>query len=521
MKHSENTTIIKDSMIPSYVTRVTLTLEKAGFEVFIVGGCVRDLIIGKEPKDWDVTTNARPEQIQALFPHTVYENTFGTVGIVIETNSDGRTTDRENERVTHETSDFQPETSTMVPHTCIIEVTPYRLESRYSDNRHPDSVVFSNKIEDDLSRRDFTINAMAYSAYKGQLIDLYKGQEDLKDKIIRTVGKPDERFCEDALRMLRAIRFASQLGTAISYETLESIQKNAHLIKNISAERIRDEFIKIIGSPDPVSGIALLEKLGLLEYIILEFREGIGCNQGGAHKYDVFEHLVQALGHASAKEWPLHIRLSALFHDIGKPRTKRSPTAGGKPTFYGHEVVGARMTEKILMRLKFGNIETALISKFVRWHMFFSDTEQITLSAVRRMIVNVGPENIWDLMKVRECDRVGMAKKEAPYRLRKYHAMIEECLRDPISVKQLKIDGAKLIEMGETPGPKFSLTLHALLEEVLEEPEKNNLEYLEPRALELLQLPIEELKKLGEAGKEKKEELDDREVGELRKKHGV
>lgn len=499
MKH-----LINQAKIPEYVTRVTSTLEKAGFEAFIVGGCVRDLILDRKPKDWDVTTNAKPEQIQGLFPHTVYENTFGTVGVVIDD-------------VTHETQN-------------IVEITPYRIESSYSDNRHPDSVMFSEKIEDDLSRRDFTMNALAWSGPKTSIIDLYDGLKDIKDKTVRTVGNPDERFQEDALRMLRAVRFSSELGFAVSYETLESIQKNAGLIKNISSERIRDEFVKIIESDKAVEGIALLEKLGLLEHIIPELREGIGCNQGGAHIYDVFEHLLQALGHAVLKGWPLHIRLSALFHDIGKPRTKRQGKL--KPTFYGHEVVGARMTEKIMDRLKFPKKDTEIVAKFVRWHMFFSDTEQITLSAVRRMIANVGsasaqgsgetkPEYIWDLMKVRECDRVGMKKKEAPYRLRKYHAMIEECLRDPISVKQLKIDGARLIEMGEKPGPKFSLVLHALLEEVLENPEKNNVEHLEPRAKELLQLPFEELKVLGEKAKEIKEEADDREVAGLRKKHGV
>lgn len=525
MKH-----LINDNLIPKYVTHVTSTLENANFEAFIVGGCVRDLILGREPKDWDITTNATPEQIQALFPHTVYENTFGTVGIVIEEASSLEVSASSKNQVTplnseflqnnHETLELSlSESRKLKAESLIVEVTPYRTESDYSDNRHPDSVAFSDKIEDDLGRRDFTINAMAYSPSKGHLIDLYKGQEDIKDKTIRAVGDPDERFQEDALRMLRAIRFASQLGFAVSYETLVSTEKNADLIKNISAERIRDEFVKIIESDSPVEGIALLQKLGLLKHIIPELEEGIGCAQGGAHIFDVFEHLLQALGHASDKGWPLYIRLSALFHDIGKPRTKRQGKL--KPTFYGHEVVGARMAEKIMDRLKFPKKDTELVAKFVRWHMFFSDTEQITLSAVRRMIANVSTEYIWDLMKVRECDRVGMKKKEAPYRLRKYHAMIEECLRDPISVKQLKINGGDLMTLGEKPGPKFALTLHALLEEVLENPENNEKEILLARAKELLQLPFEELKMLGEKAKEIKEEADEREVAGLRKKHGV
>ncbi len=518
--------IIDTSKIPDYVTRVTETLEKAGFEAFIVGGCVRDLILGREPKDWDVTTNAKPEQIQALFEKTVYENKFGTVAVIFE-NTD-------NKGVTHETPPHVAPLSTLDfgLSTYIVEVTPFRIEGKYSDSRHPDEVAFSDKIEDDLKRRDFTMNAMSFRISKGHndkghLVDLYKGHEAIKDMSVRTVGGPDERFQEDALRMLRAVRFACQLNFTISHETMESIVRNAPLLGKISAERIRDEFVKIIESPDPMMGIGLLQKLGLLKYVVPELEEGIGCEQGGAHIFDVFEHLLQALGHASGKNWPLHIRLSALFHDIGKPRSRR---AGIKKayTFYGHEVIGARMVTKIMDRLKFPKDLSELVVKLVRYHMFFSDTETITLSAVRRTIVNVGRENIWDLMQVRECDRVGMKKKEAPYRLRKYHAMIEEALRAPTSVGMLKIDGLILKnDLGIAPGPRMGWILHALLEECLEDPttdgasQKNNLEYLKSRALELDKLSDTELKELGEKGKEKKEEIEEQEIGELRKKHGV
>ncbi len=494
---------IDNSKIPPYVTHVTTTLEKAGFEVFLVGGCVRDLLIGKYPKDWDITTNAIPEQIIPLFEKTIYENKFGTVGVCIP-------------KVTHETS---KSVSHEIEYN-IIEVTPYRTESIYSDFRRPDSVIYSNKIEDDLKRRDFTINAMAYS-YKGQLIDLYKGQEDIKDKIIRAVGFPQDRFSEDALRMLRGVRFSTQLGFTISSETTEAIVKNAHLLENISQERICDEFTKIIESNNGAQGIALLQKLGLLKHIIPELEEGIGCEQGGAHIYDVFEHLLGALAHATHKGFATEIRLAALLHDIGKPRSRRPGTKKAY-TFYGHEVIGARMAKTILERLKYPKKTTDLIVSLVRNHMFFSDTEQITLSAVRRIVQKVGKDHIWQLMEIRECDRVGMKKAEAPYRLRKYHAMIDEVLRDPLSVSQLAIDGEVLIkELNMKPSRRMGWILHALLEEVLEDPKRNTIEYLKKRALELDILKDSELQSLGEKAKDLKDKLEEEEVEKMHRSHGV
>ncbi len=512
---------INNDQIPSYVSYVTETLEKAGFEAYIVGGCVRDLLIGRTPKDWDITTNATPDEIVPLFTKTIYENSFGTVAVVFEQ-------DPNNPLVTHETEvSVSRETDTDVTYeTKIVEVTPYRTETDYSDSRHPNEVKFSKKIEEDLMRRDFTINAMAYSISKRTLIDLYKGQEDLKDSIIRTVGDSGERLKEDALRMLRAVRFAVQLGFTVSYETGESIIKNNELLEKISFERIRDEFSKIIMSKEPALGVIMLEKYGLLKHFLPELEEGIGCEQKGEHIYDVYNHLLHALQHAADKEWSLEIRLSALFHDIGKPKTRRwdatKARGEGKYTFYGHEVVGARMTRKIMERLKFPNKTTDLVVSLVRNHMFFSDTETITLSAVRRIVAKVGKENVWDLMNIRECDRVGMKKKEAPYRLRKYHAMIDEVLRDPISVGQLVIDGSIMInELHMKPGRRMGWILHALLEEVLDNPEKNNREYLDKRIGELDELSDEELKTLGEKGKDTKEELENEEIEKLHMKHGV
>ncbi len=486
--------------IPKEVSHVTETLEKAGFDAHLVGGCVRDLIMDKEPKDWDVTTNAKPEQIIGLFEKTVYENAFGTVAVF----------------VTRETSD------SLVSQQ--IEVTPYRTETNYSDFRHPDVIKFVDTLQEDLKRRDFTINAMAYS--KGHLTDMFGGIKDIETKTLRTVGEPNERFNEDALRMLRAVRFSVQLNFSIALETMESILKNSELIKKISGERIRDEFVKIIMSANPSGGIVLLQKLGLLKNIIPELEEGIGCMQSGEHVYDVWNHLLYALQHAAEKNWPLEIRLSALFHDIGKPKSRRlaDPKKPSKKmyTFYGHEVVSARMTKKILERLKFPKKETELVPKLVRNHMFFSDTELITLSAVRRIIVKIGKENIWLLMNLRECDRVGTNKKETSYRLRKYHAMIEEALRDPISVSQLKINGKFMIEeLNISPGPRMGWILNALLEEVLDDPSKNTKEHLSELVKSLNMLGDPELKALGERGKEKKEELEEKEVALLHQKHGV
>ena len=383
-------------------------------------------------------------------------------------------------------------------------------------------------------------------------MDIFDGLKDIKDKNLRAVGNPDDRFQEDALRMLRAVRLSLQLNFTVSHEPAESILKNADLIKKISGERVRDELEKIIMSKNPALGIIMLQKFGLLKNIILELEEGIGCEQLGEHIYDVWDNLLHALQHAADKNWPLEIRLAALFHDIGKPKTRRiaesttSPfghssytrrrgevipprldkegTRGGKKkyTFYGHEVVGARMAKKIMERLKFSKKETELVEKLVRNHMFFSDTELITLSAVRRIIQKVGTENIWLLMNVRECDRVGMKKKEAPYRLRKYFAMIEEALRDPISVGQLRIDGNFMIkELGIKPGPRMGWILSALLEEVLDAPEKNTVEHLSELVKSLNMLGDAELKTLGDRGKEKKEELEEEEISKLHQKHGV
>jgi tRNA nucleotidyltransferase (CCA-adding enzyme) len=482
--------------IPEEVRFVTDSLEKAGFEAYIVGGCVRDLLSNKSPKDFDVTTNATPEEIQNIFPDTFYENKFGTVGV------ENKETENESLKV--------------------IEVTPYRIESDYSNNRHPDVVTFSKNLSDDLKRRDFTMNAIAYRVSTGEIVDLYGGQEAIKDKMIKAVGEANERFNEDALRILRAIRFSTQHGFAIEHTTMNAMTKNVDLLDNISAERIRDEFLKMIMADEPIVGIVMAEKLGILKYIVPELEIGIGVEQNGEHIYDVWEHNLRTMQHAADKSWPLHIRVAGLFHDIGKPATREWSKEKNDYTFYGHDVVGARIVKKICERLKFSNEMNEKITRLVRYHMFFSDTDQITLSAVRRLVAKVGADNVWDLIDLRICDRVGMGRpKEEPYRLRKFESMIEEVMRDPINVGMLKVDGNRLREMGEKPGPRMGWVLHALLEEVLEDPKLNTVEYLEDKALELFKLSDEHLRKLGEAGKSAKDEAEDTEVKKIRKDYGV
>lgn len=491
---------MKNSPIPKEIVDIVETIEKAGFEAFLVGGCTRDILLEKTPKDWDVTTNATPEQIIPLFPKTFYENSYGTVGVVNENTEDEKLK--------------------------IVEVTPYRLESSYSDRRHPDEVRFSKSIGDDLKRRDFTINAIAVSLSNGSIkdiVDLFGGLKDIKDKVIKAVGNPNERFDEDALRMIRAVRLATETGFTINIDTEKAILSHSEHIKEISIERIRDEFTRILMSKNPKFGIELLDKLNLLVHIIPELVVAKGIEQNQAHSYDVWEHLLRTLQHSADKEWPLEIRLSAIFHDISKPETRRFSHETNQFTFYGHEVVGSRVTKKILERMKFPAKTIEKVVKLVRWHMFFSDTGTITISAVRRMIVNVGKDNIWDLMNIRICDRVGTGRpKENPYRLRKYKSMIEEALRDPVSVGMLKTDGKRIMDVTHvTPGPKIGHILNALLEEVLEDPKKNTEEYLDKRAMELISLTDDELKTLAEKGKNKKNELENESIEEIHKKYHV
>ena len=462
--------------IPKEALQVAETLENAGFKAYFVGGCVRDLMLHAKPKDWDITTNASPEQIQGLFPETFYENTFGTVGVVTESTD---------------------------PKLKVLEVTPFRTEGTYDNGRHPQSVSFVSNIEDDLHRRDFTINALAYRSATDELIDLFNGKEDITSKRLKAVGNPEQRFSEDALRILRGIRLSAELDFSLELETMTAISTCSHLLDKISKERIRDEFLKILNSGKPMPALFIAQKLGLLHYIIPELEEGIGCRQNQAHSFDVFEHLLRSLQHAADSNWSLEIRLAALLHDIGKPASRRWSEEKQDWTFYGHEVIGARMTKKICVDLRLPKQQSEIIERLVRWHMFFSDPDAITLSAVRRVITNIGKEYIWDLLNLRVCDRIGTGRPKAhPFRLRKYIAMVEQALRDPISVAQLKIDGTILMkEVGIAAGPRLGWTLYALLELVLENPELNTTKILMLKATEMQRLSDTELELLGSSGK--------------------
>ena len=481
--------------VPKVILEIHSRLRKAGFEAYLVGGCVRDLVLKKEPKDWDITTNAKPEEIQPLYEETFYENDYGTVGVVTQSES---------------------------PRLKVIEITPYRIEGKYTNARHPDEVTWAKNLSDDLKRRDFTINAIAYDPETDTFVDEHGGRDDLKKKVVASVGVPGERFAEDALRMLRAIRIAAELDFALDGTTAQGIADNAGKLAEISRERVRDEFVRIIESDRPLQALYVAQKLGILKHIIPELEEGIGCAQNQAHSFDVFEHLMRSLQHAADKKWPLEVRLAALLHDVGKPATRRFSEEKKDWIFYGHDVVSARMAKKILSDLKFPKELTQKVEILVRWHMFFSDPDTVTLTAVRRLISRVGAHNMEDLVNLRVCDRIGTGRPKAhPFRLRKYMSMIDEAMRDPVSVSMLKINGNRIIEMGEKPGPKIGWTLHALLEEVLDDPSKNTEEYLENRTRELLSMPEKDLKALGEGGKDRKADEDAAAVKALRDKHHV
>lgn len=488
---------IEKFKISEEVSHVTKTLKDAGFDAYLVGGCVRDLFMGRKPKDWDVATNATPDEIIPLFSKTFYENEYGTVGVVDESVSD----------------------ETLK----VVEITPYRVESAYSDHRRPDSVKFSKNILDDLKRRDFTINAIAYDPETGEVIDPFNGIADLAKGILKTVGVAKERFFEDGLRILRAVRFHVELGFVLDPKTEKSILENKDILGKISKERIRDEFVKIIMSPNPSIGLEILRKFSLLAYIIPELEESVGVEQNKAHAFDVWTHLLKTVQHAADKGYSLPLRLGALFHDISKPVSRRWDNASKQWTFYGHEVLGSHVTKKILEDLRFSRETIDKVTKLVRWHMFFSDTEKITLSAVRRLIANVGKENVWDLLDMRGCDRIGTGRpKENPYRLRKYKAMVEEAMRDPISVSMLKIDGRKIMEiLGIAPGPKIGQILNALLEDVLEDPKLNTAEYLNMRAVELSKMSDSKLEAMAEKGRKTKEKEEEKEIKKIRDKHHV
>jgi poly(A) polymerase/tRNA nucleotidyltransferase (CCA-adding enzyme) len=482
--------------IPEEVKKLIETLQAAGFQAYVVGGCVRDLLCGNVPSDWDVATNASPEQIQAVFPDSYTDNKFGTIKV----------------RMRRAESSERPKDA---PDEFLeIEATPYRIESKYTDKRHPDTVEWADNIGDDLSRRDFTVNAIALSYIKEdkktkiEIVDLFDGRKDIEAKIIRAVRDPNERFLEDALRMMRAARFAITLGSGWHIEpaTEKAIIDNAHWMKEVSQERIRDEFVKIIMSARAAEGIELLRKLGLLVYIIPELLEGYGCGQNKHHIYDCYKHSLESLGFTAKKNFNMQVRMAALLHDIGKPRAKAGD--GPNSTFYNHEIIGAKVARGILSRMKFSKKDLEKIVKLVRYHLFYYNVGEVGEASVRRLVRNVGQENLEELLQVRMADRIGSGcPKAEPYKLRHLRYLMEKALLDPISARMIKANGKDVMDiLNIPPGPKVGQILDILLAQVLDDPKLNERGYLESEIKKLGILGEDELAEISlKAGKQRDE----------------
>jgi tRNA nucleotidyltransferase (CCA-adding enzyme) len=483
--------------IPKEIKFVISQLKKKDFEAYIVGGCVRDFLRGVEPKDWDVACNAKPEEIGKIFLRSFTDNKFGTVTVLTQSKN---------------------------PRLKEIEITTYRIDEKYTDKRHPDKIKWAKTIEEDLARRDFTINAIAMGSEPSLVpIDPFFGKRDLKNKIIRAVGKAEDRFSEDALRMMRAVRFATTLGEGwkIEEKTARAIKKKSFWLQAISKERIRDEFLKIIMAERASEGIELLRQLKLLKYIIPELEEGYKVTQNKHHIYECYEHYLRSLDFAAKRNFNKYVRLAALFHDIGKPRTKRGK--GPEATFYSHEVVGAKMTSQILNRLKFPKKDIEKIAKLVRYHLFYYNVDEVSDSSVRRLVREAGPENMEELLQVRMADRIGSGcPKAEPYKLRHLRYVIEKVSQDPISVKMLKVKGENVMRILKIePGPKIGQILDCLLSYVLEDPKKNKKESLEKEIKKLGKLSKKELNSLSQKAKKEREKIEIKRDEMTKKKYWV
>jgi poly(A) polymerase/tRNA nucleotidyltransferase (CCA-adding enzyme) len=438
--------------VPADVERVVARLVAAGHEAYVVGGCVRDALRGVDPHDWDIATSATPDEIQKVFRHSLYLNRFGTVVV--------RQGDHE------------------------IEVTTYRIESEYADNRHPTSVAFTDSLHEDLSRRDFTMNAMAWrpglEGKPGELVDPFGGQRDLEARVVRAVGEPRERFAEDALRMLRAVRFATRLGFVIDPKTADAIRESASLAANLSGERIQQEITKILEAPKPSEAFRLLSDLGLLDVICPELEIAKETPQDKAVAQNVFEHSLATLDATPVDD--LVLRLAGLFHDIGKPAT----FADGH--FHQHEFVGEAKARDILRRWRFDKETVTRVTHLVRNHMFWYQSEW-TPSAVRRFIRKVGLENIPALFALRKADNIGSgARSPRMYALEALWERVQEEIRaaSAFSLKDLAIDGNDVMtELGIPPGPRVGRILDELFERVTDDPKLNTRENLLELAREI------------------------------------
>jgi tRNA nucleotidyltransferase (CCA-adding enzyme) len=431
--------------LPKQVLELFAKFNQAGYQLYIVGGAVRDLLMKREVKDWDFTTDATPEEILKVIPEGFYNNQFGTVGLKSELG--------------------------------IFEITTMRKETGYSDFRHPSEVSWTKDINEDLSRRDFTVNAMALDA--NEIIDPFGGQIDLSLKQIKAVGDPGKRFHEDALRLMRAIRFATQLNFNIEEKTLAAMKQSNELIKKVSWERTRNEFLKILSADDPLRGVVMLRDTDILQIILPELERCFGVVQEGPkhdREYDIGEHSLLSLKHCPSKD-PV-VRFATLIHDIGKPDTFDTHE-DGNVTFYGHDVVGSKIARNVSERFKFSKKEIEKISKLVRWHMY-TVTEHQTDSAIRRFIKNVGLENIEDMLALRIGDRLGGGTEKAvSWRMEEFRKRIDQVLEKPFSISDLKVNGKDVMDiLGIKTGPKVGEVLNNLFKEVLVDSEKNNREYL-------------------------------------------
>lgn len=450
--------------IDSGVAKIVEGLEKAGFEAYIVGGAVRDALLNLPSFDWDVTTNATPEQISPLFNESFYDNEYGTVKVA------GK----------HIREQFGLKEGEIDDST-LYDITTYRSEAGYSDKRRPDSVAWGKTIEEDLKRRDFTVNAIAMNL-SGEIVDPYGGQADIQNKLIKAVGDPSERFEEDALRIMRAIRLSAQLGFSIASETLTALKEKVPNLKHISWERIGTETMKLLGSEHSADGIMLMVNCGIMEIVMPELLAMKNVEQGGHHIHDVFTHSIEALRACPSSD-PV-VRLATLIHDIDKPVVAKAEGVRGV-TFYNHEVSGARTAKRIAERLKLSKKDQDRVFTLVRWHMFVYESK-MTDASIRRFIRRVGKENIHDMMALRVGDRVGGGSKATSWRLTELQKRIGEQMYEPLSLKDLVIDGSDVMRiLAMKPGKKVGEILNALFEEILDDPKKNTKEYLEQRVLEL------------------------------------
>jgi len=431
--------------LPSPVTDFMNTIRKNGFEVYVVGGAVRNLLLNKQVTNWDFNTNATPEDIQKIFPDHFYHNVYGTV--TVKTGED------------------------------LFEITPYRKESNYTDNRHPEKIEWAKTIEEDLARRDFTVNAMAFNGEK--IIDLFEGEKHIQEKKIVAVGNPDIRFQEDALRLMRGVRFASQLGFLIDEETQKAMTRNAELISHISWERIRDELLKILASDHPSEGVLFLKNTEILKHILPELDACFAIQQKSPnrhHIYDVGTHLVMALKNCPSTD-PI-TRFAALMHDIGKVGTFHKDEESQQITFYNHEVVGTIQAKKIAERLRFSNEQKEKFVRLIEFHQFTVIEDQ-TDKAVRRFIRDVGKEYIQDMLDVRTADRIGSGATPTSWRLDLFKKRIIEVQKEPFTVKDLKVNGLDVMKIKNIkPSREVGDILDALFEKIINGEVKNEREDL-------------------------------------------